>query len=84
MRRALAVVLGLLAPAAARACAVCGLIGDPNRGSFFWTMVLLSLLPLGMFVGGVLFLRHAMRARLPDEFADPDAARPSPESTPDA
>lgn len=77
MRRMLAATLavgGALAPAAARACAVCG-AGDPSRTSFLWTTVLLSLLPLGMFAGGLWFLWRAARGRLADEFADPDAPR---------
>jgi hypothetical protein len=82
VRRLLAVALGLAAPTAARACAVCGAGNDPNRAAFFWTTVLLSLLPLGMLAGGLLFLRRAGRRWIADELADRDAPRVPAESAP--
>ncbi len=60
MRRLLALPL-LALPSTARACAVCGVGLGPNRATFFWTTVLLSLLPLGMFAAGALLLRRQLR-----------------------
>ena len=67
---AAAPVTALLLPAVARACAVCGGGTAQNRAAFFWTTVLLSLLPLGMMAGGFLFLRRTGGAWTRDEFAD--------------
>jgi hypothetical protein len=61
------------APRVALACAVCGGGNPANRVAFFATTVLLSLLPLGMFMGGFLWLRSRLRASLADEFLDRDA-----------
>ncbi|MBI5836839.1 MAG: hypothetical protein HZB25_06320 [Candidatus Eisenbacteria bacterium] len=78
-------ICGLTVPAAAvglpglaRACAVCGAGAGPGQAAFFWTTVLLSLLPLAMLAAGLLYLRRAVRRHLPDEFADPDEARFTP------
>lgn len=61
MRRAALTLAALLAPGSAHACAVCGIGGDPNRASFFWSTVALSLLPLAMMGGGVFYLWRAAR-----------------------
>ena len=49
-------------PRAAAACAVC-VSGQEDRSTlaFRYTTAVLSLLPLGMVGGGVLWLRHRMR-----------------------
>jgi hypothetical protein len=69
----------LTLPAVARACAVCGFGEGRSRGAFFWTMVLLSLLPLGMMGAGLMFLRQAARRRAGAApiSADAPARRPS-------
>lgn len=56
---------GALLAGAAHACPVCFSATDGNRMAFLGTTVLLSLLPLGMLAGGVLYLRR--RARQLDE-----------------
>jgi hypothetical protein len=64
-RAALVALSGLaiaLGPAAAQACAVCAAAGERNRLAFFWSTIFLSLLPLGMFGAGGLWLRRQMRA----------------------
>jgi len=56
------VVLGLLLwPTAAQACSVCFSATDGNRMAFLITTVVLSLLPLGLIGGGILYLRHRFR-----------------------
>lgn len=77
MRRLFAVALATLWPALAHACAVCGSPNDRNRMAFFWTMVLLSLLPLALMAGGLYYLRRVGGARLAGEFLDRDAAPPA-------
>ena len=72
------VCLSLLVPAAAHACAVCGAMADRNRGAFFGTTMLLSLLPLGMIGGGVWWLRHNSSAFDADDLIDRDAVAPPP------
>jgi len=73
-----------LAPAPALACAVCGGGNPANRFAFFASTIVLSLLPLGMFAGGFLWLRARLRARGADEFAERDVTaapvRPRPEN----
>jgi len=57
---ATALALAILGPAVAHACAVCGAGGaDRSQSAFFDTTIFLSLLPLGMIGGGVLWLRRA-------------------------
>ena len=78
-----ATVLGVLAPAAARACAVCFSGSPRTRLAFFNTTMLLSLLPLGLIGGGILWLRkNARQAGVHDEAGDVDDVIPAPESTP--
>lgn len=72
--RAALLLLGLgLAPGVARACAVCGGGNPANRFAFFVSTMVLSLLPLGLFLGGFLWLRSRLRERLADEFSERDA-----------
>jgi len=52
--------LALLA-GAAEACPVCFSATDQNRMAFLGTTILLSLLPLGMLAGGVLYLLRRAR-----------------------
>lgn len=58
----LAVLLLLALPRAAHACPVCFDPRAENRLAFFTTTMFLTLLPLGMIGGFLLFLRR--RARL--------------------
>jgi len=66
-----------LAPAAAQACAVCGSGNDRSRLAFFISTMFLSLLPLGLMAGGLIWLARHARARLADEFVDRDAPAPA-------
>lgn len=66
-RRALTVVpavLLALAPELARACAVCGAGADEDqsRVAYLLTTLALSALPLGLFGGFVLWLRHRAKS----------------------
>lgn len=54
----LVVALLLAAPRVAHACAVCFDARDENRAAFLATTVFMSLLPLGMVAGLVLWLRR--------------------------
>ena len=75
------VLLSLLWPAAAHACAVCGAsAADRNRAAFFGTTILLSLLPLGMIGGGLWWLRRG-GGHDPDEFIDREAKGATPPVT---
>jgi hypothetical protein len=65
--------LGLV-PGVANACAVCGGGNPANRFAFFVSTMVLSLLPLGLFLGGFLWLRSRLRASFADEFTERDAA----------
>lgn len=70
-RIALASLL-LLAASDVWACAVCGGGNPANRTTFFLSTIALSLLPLGLFTGGVLWLRSKLRDQLAEEFRDRD------------
>ena len=65
-----------LTPAVALACAVCGGGNPANRFAFFVSTMALSLLPLGLFVGGLLWLRSRIRRRSADEFTERKALTP--------
>jgi hypothetical protein len=69
----LSLLAGLCLPGAARACAVCGLGLGANGSTFFWTTILLSLLPLAMIAAGVWYLRRQMLRHMPDEFVETDS-----------
>ena len=59
-------------PRAAVACAVCvSGLGDQSTGAFRFTTLLLSLLPLSMFGGGIFWLRRRMRQLEPRTPAAP-------------
>jgi hypothetical protein len=58
---ALVVLLLILAPDLAHACAGCIDLKSKNRVAFFVTTIVLSLLPLGMIGGMVLWLRRRTR-----------------------
>ena len=68
------VLLVMLLPARALACAVCGGGNPANRFAFFASTIALSLLPLGLFAGAFLWLRSRLRARGGAEFVERDAA----------
>lgn len=73
-RPAAAAALVALAPGAAEACAVCFSGREEGRAAYLVTTLLLTLLPLGLIGGLVLWLRRratALRVR-------PDARRPAP------
>ena len=83
--RALATLALLALPAVAEACAVCG-AADRNRAAFLGTTIFLSLLPLGMIGGGVLWLRRRAGGTWRAEFEEreepgADAAPPSGNTT---
>ena len=63
--------VGLL-PHVALACAVCGGGNPANRFAFFVSTTVLSLLPLGLFGSGFLWLRSRLRAQFADEFTERD------------
>jgi len=77
-----ATLLAAALPAVATACAVCGGGNPANRFAFFATTVVLSLLPLGMFVGGFLWLRSRLARGTKDEFHDRDAMGDTPRRGP--
>ncbi len=76
---ALLVALAILAPAVARACAVCGGGNPANRFAFFASTIALSILPLGLFVGAYLWLRSRLSDRGRVEFGErePSGAGPA-------
>ena len=83
MGAALAAAALALLPALAHACAVCGGGNPANRFAFFASTIALSLIPLGLFVGGFLWLRARLRERAADEFRERDAdAVPAPAAQP--
>jgi hypothetical protein len=86
LRRAACMLPGLLfvlaSPGLARACAVCGGGNPANRFAFFATTVVLSLLPLGMFVGGFLWLRSRLARGTRDEFLERDSVGDNPRREP--
>lgn len=59
-------------PARALACAVCGGGNPANRFAFFMMTIVMSLLPLGLFAAGFLWLRSRLRARGVSEFVERD------------
>jgi len=61
MKRALSTAVLLCCPAAAHACAVCFSATEQNRVAFLVTTIVLSLLPLGLIGGGLLWLRRQAR-----------------------
>ena len=60
----LVVCLAVAMPEIARACAVCGAgRDDETRNAFLLTTLFLSVLPLAMFGGLLLWMRHRLRQR---------------------
>ncbi|MFI5370140.1 MAG: hypothetical protein ACHQ52_01185 [Candidatus Eisenbacteria bacterium] len=73
----LAVVPATLWPALAHACAACtGGDGPRAQAAFFRATVFMTLLPLGLIGGGLLWLRRGGREWLAREFEDRDAYTP--------
>jgi len=81
VRRALAAVAGLLAPAPALACAACAAGSDSNRVFFIMTMVM-SVLPLLLIGAGLWWIARHARERLQGEFEERDSI-PTPDAGPD-
>jgi len=71
---AAAVLLSLL-PQLAHACAVCGGGNPANRFAFFASTISLSVIPLGLFAVGFLWLRKRIFSQTRDEFRERDADR---------
>ena len=69
--------LATLLPAPAFACAVCAGGNPANRFAFFIMTIVMSLLPLVLFVGAFLWLRARLHGR--SEFVERDAEAPRPE-----
>lgn len=82
LRRLLASAALLLMASPSWSCAVCGGGNPANRLTFFLSTIALSILPLGMFTAGVLWLRARIREHSPDELMDRDSVIPTVETTP--
>jgi len=67
------VILVPLLPARVLACAVCAGGNPANRFAFFLMTIVMSLLPLALFVSAFLWLRAQHRARGSSEFVERDA-----------
>ena len=61
MRYLLGVSIVLLSPMWAQACAVCSDGEKQNAMAFFWTTLLLTLLPLGLLAGLVRWVQKRSR-----------------------
>lgn len=75
----LATVLALL-PAVAQACPTCGVGNGRNKIAFFVTTVFLSLLPLAMLAGIILWIVRNSRSFIASEFRESDEAVPTASS----
>lgn len=68
--------------AAALACAVCGFGEDQSRGAYLATTFVLSLLPLALIGGALLYLRRRYRqqqgGRTEEQTCRPDPHTPRP------
>jgi hypothetical protein len=72
VKRGLAALAALLLPSSALACAACVAAADRNRTFFIMTIVL-SLLPLAMIGGGLLWIARRARGALSAEFEERDS-----------
>ena len=70
--RAAALAVSGLWTGAAHACAVCVTASERNRLAFFFTTIFLTLLPLGLIVGGLYWLSRHAKGALAGEFEDRD------------
>ena len=68
-----AVALLTLLPQLALACPVCGGGNPANRFAFFASTITLSVIPLGLFAVGFLWLRKRIFSHTPEEFRERDA-----------
>jgi hypothetical protein len=68
--------LSALVPSTSGACPVCFSGSQRVRSAFYNTTVFMSLLPLGMIGGGLLWLRRRGRGILAGEFEERDAWSP--------
>ena len=71
---AAAALLWTLLPQLAHACPVCGGGNPANRFAFFASTISLSVIPLGLFAAGFLWLRKRIFSHTRDEFRERDAA----------
>lgn len=70
----------LLLPGSAWACAVCFSGEDRGRAAFLGTTILLSLFPLGMIAGGLVWLRRSAPGLFSQDFGGDSDASSSPGS----
>ena len=76
-RAAALAALGVVWPALAGACAFCGPGNGRNAFAFYVTTVVLSLLPLALIAGVLLWLWRSGRTFLAGEFQERDDAPPA-------
>jgi hypothetical protein len=69
----LAMTVLTLLPQLAHACPVCGGGNPANRFAFFASTISLSVIPLGLFAAGFLWLRKRIFTHTPDEFREREA-----------
>lgn len=67
-----------LSGAAALACAVCGFGEDQSRGAYLATTLVLSLLPLALIGGALLYLRRRYRRQQGGKAGQGDWRSPPP------
>jgi hypothetical protein len=71
MIRVLVSIYWLLIPGLAQACSVCFSATDGNRIAYIGTTVLMSLLPLALIGGGILWIRKKENEPPSDDSPDP-------------
>lgn len=71
-------------PSIAAACPTCGVGNGRNKMAYFVTTIVLSLLPLGIIAGGLLWLVRKGRSFIASEFRESDEKQPgaAPEGGP--
>ncbi|MEO5987474.1 MAG: hypothetical protein ABIU54_09035 [Candidatus Eisenbacteria bacterium] len=66
----------------ANACAVCVTANERSRLAFFFTTIFLTLLPLGLIIGGLYWLSRNAHDVFAGEFADRDEVTGTPTDEP--